>query len=48
MLSAGGSGVPHHHRTVIYRCRKYQAGVRSGFLSGCAQPLGTFREQPRE
>ena len=48
MLSAGGSAVPHRSRTVICRCGKYQAGARSGFRSGCGQPLGAFREQPRE
>ena len=48
VLSAGGSGVTHRRRTVICRCQKYQAGPRSGFRSGCGQPLDAFREQPRE
>ena len=48
MLSAGGSGVPHHRRIVIFRCGKYQAGARSGFRSGCGHPLGAFRKQLRE
>ena len=42
-----GSGVPHR-RTVICRCGKHEAGARSGFRSGCGQPRGIFREQPRE
>ena len=48
MLSAGGSGVPHRRRIVICRRGKYQAGARSGFRSGCGQPLGAFRERSRE
>ena len=48
VLSAGGSGMPHHRRTVICRCGKFQAGARSGFRAGCGKPLGAFREQPRE
>ena len=48
VLSADGSGVPYRRRAVICRCRKYLAGARSGFRSGCGQPVGAFREQPRE
>ena len=48
VLSGRGSGVTYRRRTVICRCGKYQAGARSGFHSGWGQPLGPFREQPRE
>ena len=48
VLSVDGSGVPYRHRAVNCRCGRYLAGARSGFSSGCGQPLGAFREQPRE
>ena len=48
VLSADGSGVPYRRRDVNLRCGRYLVDARSGFRPGCGQPLGAFREQPRE
>ena len=47
-LSADGSGVPDRRRAVNFRCGRYLVDARSVFRSGCGQPLGAFRKQPRE
>ena len=31
-----------------FRCGRYLVDARSGFRSGCGQPLSAFRERPRE
>ena len=46
--AAGGSGVTYRRRAVNFRCGRYLVDARSGFHSGCGQPLSAFREQPRE
>ena len=43
-----GGRVGCRHRTVTCRRGTCKAGARSGFRSGCGQPLGAFREEPRE
>ena len=48
VLPAGGSRVTYRRRPVNFRCGRYLVDARSGFRPGCAQPLGAFREQPRE
>ena len=48
VLPADGSGVPYSRRAVNCRCARYLAGARSGFRSGCGQPLCALREQPWE
>ena len=48
VLPADGSGVTYCRRAVNFRCRKYPVDARSGFRSGCGQPLGAFRERSRE
>ena len=47
-MSEDGSGVPYRRRPVNFRCERYLVDARSGFRSGCGQPLGAFREHPRE
>ena len=47
VLPAGGSRVTYRRRPVNIRCGRYLVDARSGFRSGCGQPLSTFRERPR-
>ena len=48
VLPAGGSGVTYRRRAVNFRCGRFLVDARSGFRSGCGQPLSAFRERPRE
>ena len=48
VLPAGGLRVTYRRRAVNFRCARYLVDARSGFCSGCGQPLSEFRERPRE
>ena len=48
VLPAGGLRVTYRRRAVNFRCARYLVDARSGFCSGCCQPLSEFRERPRE
>ena len=48
VLPAGGLRVTYRRRAVNFMCARYLVDARSGFCSGCGQPLSAFRERPWE
>ena len=48
VLPAGGSRVTCRRRAVNFWCGRYLVDARSGFRSGCDQPLSASQERPQE